>query len=289
MITRPETPSPPPGNLVAGIYRQGPRFNTYRANGSRDWVLVYNLSGHARFGHADGDILTGPGDMILLKPHTRHDYGTAPQRKHWEPLWAHFIPRPNWMEWLKWPQAAPGIFLLQLHDHAQQPQIVKRFHELLQFNTSPDRLREELGMNALEEIILRCDRANPQSETAHLDSRIRTAVDFICAHFPEPLTVAQIAGRCGLSPSRFAHLFRTQTGETPQRYLEQQRLFRARQLLEFTQEPIHLIAEQVGFENPFYFTLRFKRHSGISPREWRTRALLNTPPPSPAKRSHPTV
>ncbi len=44
---------------------------------------------------------------------------------------------------------------------------------------------------------------------------------------------------------------------------------RARQLLEFTQEPVSAIARQVGFENPFYFTLRFRRHLGASPREWR--------------------
>jgi len=32
---------------------------------------------------------------------------------------------------------------------------------------------------------------------------------------------------------------------------------------------VRLIARQVGFENPFYFTQRFKRHSGASPRDWR--------------------
>jgi AraC family transcriptional regulator of arabinose operon len=83
--------------------------------------------------------------------------------------------------------------------------------------------------------------------------------------------VARIAAQCGLSPSRFAHLFRHQTGETPQRYLELQRLKRARELLEFTQEPIAVIARSVGYENPFYFTLRFKRHNGASPRQWRQR------------------
>lgn len=275
MTARPETPSPPPGNLVTGTYRQGPRFNTYRVHGTHDWVLIYNLSGHARFGHAKGEVITKRGDMILLKPHTLHDYGTAPGQDHWEPLWAHFIPRPGWLEWLNWPRLVPGLMLLHLQDHAQQPRIAQRFQDMLQLNASADRLREELAMNALEEIVLRCDRANPHSESAHVDSRIRIALDYIGTHFAKPLTVARIAAECSLSSSRFAHLFRVQTGETPQRYLELQRLHRSCQLLEFTQEPIRLIAQQVGFENPFYFTLRFKKHQGIGPRLWRQRLATN--------------
>lgn len=269
MASRPDTPSPPPGPLVTGSYRQGPRFVTYREHGTEDWVLIYNLEGHARFGHGTGDLTTGPGEIILLKPGTRHDYGTATDHPFWEPLWAHFIPRPEWLEWLDWPEAAPGLMSLRLTGHAQQGRILRRFRDMLRLNVSPHRLREALAMNALEEILLWCDLANPRKETARVDRRIRRSLDFISEHLAEPLTVARIASACGLSPSRFARLFRAETGETPQRYLEFQRLARARQLLEFTQEPIRHIARQVGFENPFYFTLRFKQHSGASPREWR--------------------
>jgi AraC family transcriptional regulator of arabinose operon len=158
-----------------------------------------------------------------------------------------------------------------LRGHECAPRLARRFRDAVRLNAGPSRQREALALNALEEILLWCDLANPRRETAGLDSRIRHSLEFICAHFAEPLNVARIAANCGLSPSRFAHLFRTQTGETPQRYLELQRLNRARQLLEFTQEPVTAIARAVGFENPFYFTLRFKRHGGASPRAWRLR------------------
>lgn len=271
MRARPDTPSPPPGPLVAGHFYKGPRYVTFRTHGTRDWLLVYTLSGHGRYGHARGEYVTRPGDMILLKPGTLHDYGTARGHRHWEPLWAHFIPRPGWMELLEWPEIAPGLLHLPLAGHAGRERIVRRFREVLQLNSGPTRLREPLALNALEEVLLWCDLANPRHQATGLDARISRALDFVCERFSEPLTVAAIAAHCGLSPSRFAHLFRAQTGETPQRYLELQRLNRARQLLEFTQEPVAAIARQVGFDNPFYFTLRFKRHSGASPRHWRER------------------
>ncbi|MBK8856415.1 MAG: helix-turn-helix domain-containing protein [Opitutaceae bacterium] len=266
-----ETPAPPAGPLVTGHFHKGPRYATYRETGTHDWLLVYTASGRGRFGHADGELPAGPGDMILLKPNVLHDYGTARGHPQWELFWAHFIPRPAWLELLDWPEAAPGVMRLPLAGDDSRYRIVRRFRELVRLNSGPSRLREPLALNALEEILLRCEQANPRGAAAGLDHRISRSLAFICENFPAPLTVAKIATQCGLSPSRFAHLFRTQTGQTPQRYLELQRLTRARQLLEFTQEPVSVIARQVGFENPFYFTLRFRRHNGASPRDWRNR------------------
>jgi AraC family transcriptional regulator of arabinose operon len=257
--------------LVTGHFHKGPRYTTYREHGTRDWLLTYTVSGSGRYGHARGEFITQPGDLVLVRPGVLHDYGTARGRRHWEPLWAHFIPRPGWLPWLDWPEVAPGIHHLALRGHETAPRVARRFRDVIRLNTGPSRQREALALNALEEILLWCDLANPRRDTAGLDSRIRRSLEFICERFAEPLNVARIAADCGLSPSRFAHLFRAQTGETPQRYLELQRLNRARQLLEFTQEPVTAIARAVGFENPFYFTLRFKRHGGASPRAWRQR------------------
>ena len=266
-----ETPAPPAGSLVTGHFIKGPRYATYRERGTHDWLLVYTASGHGRFGHAGGELVTNPGDITLLKPGVLHDYGTARGQRQWEPFWAHFIPRPAWLEWLDWPEIAPGLLHLSLAGDESRYRIVRRFRELVRLNAGPSRLREPLALNALEEILLRCEQSNPRGAAAGMDSRIARSLAYICDNFAGPLTVPKIAAQCSLSPSRFAHLFRVQTGQTPQRYLELQRLNRARQLLEFTQEPVSAIARQVGFENPFYFTLRFRRHLGASPREWRQR------------------
>ena len=266
-----ETPAPPAGPLVTGHFLKGPRYATYREHGTHDWLLVYTASGRGRFGHAGGEFVTTPGDMVAVKPGVLHDYGTASQERQWELFWAHFIPRPTWLEWLKWPEAAPGLLHLPLAGDDSRYRVVRRFRELVRLNAGPSRLREPLALNALEEIVLRCEQANPRGAAAGMDGRIARSLGFICDQFAAPLTVPKIAAHCGLSPSRFAPLFRLQPGQPPQRYLELQRLNRARQLLEFTQEPVSAIARQVGFENPFYFTLRFRRHSGASPRAWRLR------------------
>jgi len=266
-----DTPAPPPGQLVTGHFRMGPRYSTYRERGTHDWLLVLTVTGSGRYGHAAGSIDTRPGDIVLLKPGTLHDYRTSPARRRWEPLWAHFVPRLDWRPLLEWPKVAPGLLHLALAGHPLRPRIERRFRDLIRINAGPGRLHEAMAMNALEEVLLCCDLANPQKAHAGLDTRIRRALERMHAGFAEPLTVHALAAHAGLSPSRFAHLFRREVGETPQRYLELHRLARARELLEVTQEPVQAIARQVGFANPFYFTLRFKRHMGASPRAWRMR------------------
>jgi AraC family transcriptional regulator of arabinose operon len=91
----------------------------------------------------------------------------------------------------------------------------------------------------------------------------------MCQHLREKIAIEALAEVVGLSSSRLSYLFKRQNGITPQQYFEQQRLERARQLLELTDLPVKAIAADVGFDNPFYFTLRFKRHLGESPREYR--------------------
>lgn len=277
MPHRANTPAPPAGPLVTGHFREGPRYATYREHGTRDWLLVLTVSGHGRYSHAGGELITQAGDLTLVKPGTLHDYGTAAGHRHWEPLWAHFLPRAHWLGWLTWPEAAPGIFHLSLRDHELEARIARRFRDVIRLNAGPGRLREALALNALEEVLLWCAEASPHADQAGLDARVRRALDLIHEQFAQPLTVAALARHSGLSPSRFAHHFRRQTGDTPQRYLELRRLGRARELLEFTQAPVGEIARQVGYDNPFYFTLRFKRHTGASPRAWRAKHAARQP------------
>lgn len=262
---------PEVAQLVTGHFRETAGYETWRARGTTDWLLIATLGGGGRFGYAGGELTALPGDLVLFRPGTRHDYGVAPGHGSWELLWAHFHPRPDWSPWLIWPEEAAGLMRLTLPDPVLRHKVLDRFAEAHHLATGALRLRETFTMNALEALLLWCDTQNTLSEQAALDPRVRDAMTFLCAHLADPVGMSDLASACGLSVSRLAHLFRRQVGLTPQQYLEGQRLSRARQLLELTPRPIHAVAAEVGYENPFYFTLRFKRHTGLSPRDYRTK------------------
>ena len=269
--TKTEESHPEVVQLVTGHFHEAPGYQTWRARGTDDWLLIATLRGGGRFGHAGGEFVTGPGDLTLFTPGTRHDYGATGEG--WELLWTHFHARPDWAPLLLWPEAAPGLKRLHLEEGEVRRKAFDRFEEAHALATgalpsAPGR-RAAFALNALEAVLLWCDTRNPLSDVPRLDGRVQAAMEFLTQHLAEPVPMDVLANACGLSPSRLAHLFRAQAGLTPQQYLEGQRMDRARRLLELTSRPVAAIAAEVGYENPFYFTLRFKRATGLSPREWR--------------------
>ncbi len=263
-----------PVDLVTGHFKEVTGYYSYRPKGTRDWLLVLTLNGHGRFGHPGGEIVTSTNDLVLLKPGTPHDYAVANGHPKWELVWAHFKPRADWTPWLDWPEEAPGLTRISLYDPTLARLIIARFTDAHRLATGPLKHRDELAMNALEELLLWCDVINPKAETAELDDRIRAATDWLCRNLEKHVTLDILAEAVGMSVSRLAHLFREQIGTPPLQFLEAQRMRRAKQLLEVTSLSVKQVAAEVGFDNPFYFTLRFKKSSGVSPTEYRKRLGL---------------
>lgn len=87
----------------------------------------------------------------------------------------------------------------------------------------------------------------------------------------DALTVRDLAAVAGLSPSRFAHVFRRMLGVPPLRHLHALRMRRAQQLLEESSLPIRDVMQQVGWKDPSHFSKDFKRRFGVSPRRYRDR------------------
>lgn len=266
-----EFPHKPVLQLLTGHFQETSGYRAYRPRGVGDWLLILTISGNGRFGHAGGDLISGPGDWVLIRPGIRHDYAVAPSAKSWDLLWAHFQPRPDWLPWLDWPEITPGLMLLQISD----PAVVARFHAVHRLFHSDLRRREGFAMNALEALFLDCDRLNPGAVSARYDPRVLRAADYLDRNLARKLSLGDVASAVGLSESRLAHLFRSETGQTVQRYLEARRMQRASELLLRTGFPVQQIAGAVGFESPFYFSKRFRRWTSQSPLAFRAAAQLD--------------
>ena len=128
--------------------------------------------------------------------------------------------------------------------------------------------RSELfAVNALEEALLWLDSQNPLR--TRLDERVLSVVEYVRDHIAEQLSAQRLAAVAHLSPSRLSRLFTLQLGVTPQQYVERERMLLAQQLLGLTNRPVGEIARQLGWDDPFYFSKRFHRFSGLSPSDYR--------------------
>lgn len=109
------------------------------------------------------------------------------------------------------------------------------------------------------------------SQKDHTDRKILNAQEFMEEHFKEGVTIDAIAENHGISPRHFKRRFKKATGDSPLTYLQRLRIETAKELLEATPSTVNEITWQVGYENSNSFRKLFRKHVGLSPREYRAR------------------
>lgn len=86
----------------------------------------------------------------------------------------------------------------------------------------------------------------------------------------QPWSAVELARLAGMSVTRFYRAFRGITGSSPIDWLRRERINLAKRRLLETDAPIRAVAEQAGYNSPFFFSRDFKRHTGQSPSEFRS-------------------
>jgi len=119
-----------------------------------------------------------------------------------------------------------------------------------------------------------------------MDWRICRTLAIMQQEIASPLRIATLARQMNLSSSRFSHLFRRETGQSPARYLHNLRIDCALTLLCDSTMSIKEVMAAVGFNDPSHFTRDFSRRHGMSPREFRSRAQTRDEPTTGEKSSN---
>lgn len=150
-----------------------------------------------------------------------------------------------------------------------------------------DRIQEEFQeQNAASPLLLRSytleiiyelyDQAvsiNEKKSSGHQNyhKSIHRTIQHINHHLSEPLIVSHLAELAGLNADYYCRVFKSCTGLSPSRYILENRLKKARDLIIYTTLSIQQIALQCGFQSPSYFTVRFRDYFGSSPGVYRKR------------------
>ena len=97
----------------------------------------------------------------------------------------------------------------------------------------------------------------------------RLALDYIQKNYMDPdLSLNSICSYLNISTSYFSTIFKDLTGETFTEVLIRTRMEKAKELLENTTMKNYEIAEKVGFADPHYFGISFKKMTGCTPTEY---------------------
>ncbi|RJF95279.1 GlxA family transcriptional regulator [Noviherbaspirillum saxi] len=103
------------------------------------------------------------------------------------------------------------------------------------------------------------------------DALIARCQTWIADHYAEPAPVAAMVQLSGIAERSFKRRFQHATGMSPLEYVHTLRLEEAKQMLESGALPVEAIANQVGYEDPGFFSRLFRRHVCLTPAQYRKR------------------
>ncbi|TCS77108.1 YesN/AraC family two-component response regulator [Muricomes intestini] len=146
-------------------------------------------------------------------------------------------------------------------------EILKEFEDTEQAITNYDRVEEKFL--TIMDIFA---RAQSNASKRYIEIMVEEAKQKIEKEYSDPgLTVASLAGHIGVTPNYLSRIFGSITGRTCMEYITNTRMRAAQEMLKYTGKRSYMIAEEAGYRNPNYFSVLFKKYTGLSPKEYRER------------------
>lgn len=242
-------------------------YTMVRSRGRADFHILYITSGFCTIEDAGGRFRIGAGNIILFRPYEPQKYSFLAS-DHSVSSYIHFsgtacekLLRQTGLYQDRITYVGVSNRLETIFAEMEEEAILKRpFYTeicaslLLKFLAAAGRLKE--------------DHARP-IHTGSQDNMDR-ACKYMHKHFEENRPVAFYAAMCSLSVSRFSHAFKERTGMPPKRYMTAVKTDAARRLLETTTLSIAEVSEAVGIADVNYFSRMMKKHTGHSPKYFRS-------------------
>lgn len=116
------------------------------------------------------------------------------------------------------------------------------------------------------------DRVQLHPDTSHLapvDSKMTLICKYIAEHYTEKILLDNICFLFGTNKTSLCQSFKQEFNITILNYIDKLKLEDAKKLLQEQKLSVTEIAEQLGFNSIHYFCRYFKKHTGLSPREYQ--------------------
>ncbi|MEK3720732.1 response regulator [Paenibacillus sp. FSL H8-0034] len=118
--------------------------------------------------------------------------------------------------------------------------------------------------------LCRIIRDKREVKSNHVVKKIK---EIIQTTYHRNLSLNEMAEQVYLTSTYICLIFKHETGETINEYLTKTRLEKAKEHLKDPLQKLNQIGQSVGYPDPSYFTRLFKKHTGMTPTEYRERIL----------------
>ncbi|MCY7781752.1 MULTISPECIES: AraC family transcriptional regulator [unclassified Bacillus (in: firmicutes)] len=103
------------------------------------------------------------------------------------------------------------------------------------------------------------------SDQTDTHSAIEKTKQYIETHSDKKITLAQLSQMAGISAKHYSETFKKWTGQSVTEFITNTRITKAKRLMARSNCKLKEIAHQTGYQDEFYFSRIFKKHTGCSP------------------------
>ncbi|MFZ4581160.1 MAG: AraC family transcriptional regulator [Paludibacter sp.] len=253
----------PPETHPAGYF-----FNVDKGRILNEFQLLYITNGNGvfTFGNDKHSTLISEGKMFFLMPGVWHTYKPI-EKSGWNEYWIGF--KGEIIDKI----VTEGFFLNRhpVFNIGLNERIVDLYMKAIEIaNEERAGYQQALSgivMHILGLMYYRDKTRNFQDED--LISKINKAKVLMRESVYSSLFAEDIAKELHISYSGFRRAFKEFTGTSPSKYIMELKLNEAKLLLSTTAQSVKNISYSLNFENPEYFSVFFKKRTGVTPLEYR--------------------
>lgn len=257
-----------------GYYRFDEPFGpAHRKSGRNDYYLSYNHAGNVKVRVKKKDYEIGGGNVFIYRPFEEQYYGQANK----EPIasyWVHFTGYEVAELLEKAGLGKENIFFIGIND-----EIPYLFERLIDEIFEKQNSYKFLSALLLEQIIFLITRktfSNNQETLSTKRLMINQSINYIHRNYEKKISIVKLSDIAGFSTSRYSGIFKELFNLSPQQYLINYRLQKAKELLRHTNLTIKQISNLTGFEDQLYFSRLFKKYEKYSPLNFKKNLMSKT-------------
>lgn len=244
-----------------------PRARAHRMQRSRhdDLLVIWCTAGAGSLTVGDSTRRVTAGMLLVLPPGLAHAYA-ADAKQPWTIHWAHVggdaVPELAAL-------LAPGG--RHAADIGVDPVLLRDFTALLAIRDTGFRLDTWLHASSLlKQWLLYAAQLAARGAANDAVFSLPRVTGWMHANLERNVELAELAQATStLSLFQFARRFKAETGVAPIQYFIHLRMEQACRLLDMSEAPVHRIARQLGYDDPYYFSRLFRKVIGVAPADYR--------------------
>ncbi|WEM45654.1 AraC family transcriptional regulator (plasmid) [Photobacterium sp. DA100] len=248
------------GFFMAGLAELAEGYEIERV-ATTNHTLLLTLEGVGLLTLTERQYHLMPNTLTILPAGLPFRFELADKRKGWKMAWVLLKPGEKWL-----PLVTHGQRVEHSHICEQVWSVMNLLHSEIGGRAS----YRKLFASELSRLMLGSANLAPSNSVL----RVQSVFNDIESQLHLNWTVRGIAKQCFLSTEQLNRITKQLYGCSTQQRLIQLRMEKAVDLLYYREWTIGMVAQRLGYQDPFNFTHRFRQYHGCSPREYRKRLLL---------------